>query len=554
MAIDNSASEAPQGGSVPPPIRANGCRRVTLDMRAWCDRADSFKGLPRGTAKPLTYLYAFKEASTYLGLSAHAYKLVDWLVRLSKPQDWEEGSRPIVWPSLRRQVEFLGLSERRVQALNRVLQEAGILVMRDDPQGRRYGHRDPKTGRITRAFGFDLSLLMERHEEFKKIAADAQVERNRMKKLRQRKGLARNAIAQAAQELGVQGHDSERLQELMREAADLIKAGSRCDRSDELGLAVNALERRRDEIRQMLRDLMKPVEKSPMGDENDTHSTTTTLIENLKKDTVIAANKSSSVEVAPAVPNDQAAPRPDRVFPESLQITPATLVELAPRLSPYMPPRFSDKSWPAVVEAALFLSGEMGVNRTLWARACEVMGREYAAVAMAIVSTKQQGQEPGQIQSTPGGYFAGMLKKFEKNPHDLCLSRTLWRLKDEAWGKDGHSERRKIEKQRRVEMRTKKSLHPDLDLPEEFPSREPARTSVGGFRPIGSVLPQQPTTYPVPPAPPRPTLSLPSTSKDWKPSQELLEAEQRINAWLTNGGNKSAPVNGPATPRKGGNS
>jgi replication initiation protein RepC len=518
-------------------------------MRAWCDRADSFKGLPRGTAKPLTYLYAFKEAEPYLGLPGHAYKLVDWLVRLSKPQDWEEGSRPIVWPSLRRQVEFLGLSERRVQALNRVLQEAGILVMRDDPQGRRYGHRDPKTGHITRAFGFDLSLIMERHEEFKKIAADAQIERNRMKKLRQRKTLARKAIAQAAEELGAQGHDSERLQELMREAADLVKAGSSCDRSDELGVAVNALERRRDEIQQILRELIKPVEKTPMGDENDTHSTSTTLTENLIKDTVIAADKSSSVEEAPPVPNDQAVLKPDRLFPESLQITPATLVQLAPRLSPYMPPRFSDQSWPAVVDAALFLSGELGVNRTLWARACDVMGREYAAVAMAIVSTKQQGQEPGQIQSTPGGYFAGMVKKFEKNPMDLCLGRTLWRLKDEAWGKDGHSERRKIEKQRRLEMRTKKSLHPDLDMPENFTSREPARPSVGGFAPIGSVLPQQPTTWPVPPPRPRPTLSPPSTSKDWKPSQELLEAEQRIKAMLANG-SKSAPVNGPAPPRK----
>ena len=130
-------------------------------MRAWLDRADSFKGLPRGTAKPLTFLYAFKEAAPYLGLPRDAYKLVDWLMTkyCSKPQDWEEGSRPIAWPQLRYQAEFLGLSERRTQALNRALQEAGIFVMRDDPQGRRYGHRDPKTGRITKAFGFDLSLL-----------------------------------------------------------------------------------------------------------------------------------------------------------------------------------------------------------------------------------------------------------------------------------------------------------------------------------------------------------------------------------------------------------
>jgi hypothetical protein len=44
------------------------------------------------------------------------------------------------------------------------------------------------------------------------------------------------------------------------------------------------------------------------------------------------------------------------------------------------------------------------------------------------------------------------------------------------------------------------------------------------------------TTWPVPPATPRPTLSLPATSKDWKPSQEMLETQQRIKAMLANRG------------------
>jgi replication initiation protein RepC len=106
------------------------------------------------------------------------------------------------------------------------------------------------------------------------------------------------------------------------------------------------------------------------------------------------------------------------------------MVELAPRLAAYMPPRYDDKSWPALIEAALWLSGELGVNRTLWARACQVMGRDYAAVALALVSTRPA----GHFTSGPGGYFAGMLRKFERG--ELCLSRTLWKLKDQLWGKD----------------------------------------------------------------------------------------------------------------------
>jgi hypothetical protein len=325
MDQEHSALGAPRGDSVPAPIRAFGARRINLEMRVRLDEADKFTGLPHGTAKRFEILAAFEQAEPYLGLPSQASKLVAWLVRQTQDQDWEQGSRPIAWPSAERQAEFLGgMSLRAVQLLNRRLWEAGIFVMRDDPQGRRYGHRDKRTGRVTKAFGFDLSPLALRCEEFKKVAVDAQIERNRMSSLRRR----------PEQEI-----------------------------------------------------------------------------------------------LSPSKLN--------HLFPESLQITPATLLELAPRLAPYMPPRYDDKTWSAIVDAALFLSGEMGINSTLWARACDVMGRPYAAVAIAIVSTRPA----GHFTSGPGGYFAGMLRKFEKNPADLCLNRTLYRLKTEAWGKEGYKQR-----------------------------------------------------------------------------------------------------------------
>jgi hypothetical protein len=82
MDSHDSAPEAPQESFAQARIRANGCRRVTLDMRARLDQADSFKGLPRGTAKPLTFLFAFQDAEPYLGLPPHSFKLVSWLVGL----------------------------------------------------------------------------------------------------------------------------------------------------------------------------------------------------------------------------------------------------------------------------------------------------------------------------------------------------------------------------------------------------------------------------------------------------------------------------------------
>jgi replication initiation protein RepC len=281
-------TEAPR----PAPIRTAGTRRINLNMRARLDEAERFAGLPRGTAKPFELLTAFEQAEPYLGLPPHAYKLIGWLLRQTRPQDWEEGSRPIAWPSARRQQEFLGLSPQRVKMLNRALFEAGIFVMRDDPQGRRYGRRDAQ-GRIIEAYGFDLSPLAQRRDEFVRIAAAAKLERDRMRKLRRRSSLARRAIAQAVEELGIQGHDSEALVQLVRETAELVTAARGCTRSDELAVAVKALERRKFTAEQMLRELIKPVETDPMGQLDEPHSTTTTLTANDINHTVIATEECS---------------------------------------------------------------------------------------------------------------------------------------------------------------------------------------------------------------------------------------------------------------------
>lgn len=407
------------------PIRLHGTRRITLDMRARLDQADRFTGLPPGTAKPFTFLAAFQEAEPYLGLPRDAYKLVSWLVQMTRPPDWEEGSRPIAWPSARREAEFLGLSPARVKALNRAVFEAGIFVIRDNPQGRRYGRRDAQ-GRIEEAYGFDLSPLALRYVEFVKIAAEAAAERARMGKLRRRCTLARKGFMQAVDELDVQGANAAALDRLVRETAELVKAAKGCTRSDELALAVTALERRRDEAEALLRRLVKPVDWSPMGVENEPHSTATTLNDNGLSHTVTAQQESSPAETPPqGLPGSS---KQHGRFPEALQITPAVLMELAPRLLPYVPSQPVEVTWPAVAEAALWLSGEMGINHTLWARACQVMGREYAAVALAVVSTKA----PSHFTSGPGGYFGGMVKRFEVG--ELHLARTLWKLKQEKWG------------------------------------------------------------------------------------------------------------------------
>ena len=69
-----------------------------------------------------------------------------------------------------------------------------------------------------------------------------------------------------------------------------------------------------------------------------------------------------------------------------LKLAPDELVQLAPRLRSYL--RTPTPAWPEVVNAAELLRSDLGVSKSLWGEACLAMGREKAAIAIAIVSAK----------------------------------------------------------------------------------------------------------------------------------------------------------------------
>src|ERR1700733_6827908 len=408
------------------PNHATGSRRLTLTMLTARERADDFSGLPAGSAKPYRLLAAFQEAEPYLGLPAHAFKLVSWLVKQTMSCDWEEGARPIAWPSARREQEFLCLSAARVKALNRLLFEAGIFVIRDNEQGKRYGRRG-SDGRIIEAYGFDVTPLAQRYDEFIRIAAEARVERERMKALRKRGTIARRAIRQAGETLEALGPLPAEWPRLAAETADLIAAARRASRSEELALVVTALESRKIKAEQWLLETSKPVKTSPTGLENEPHTTSTNLPENPYQDTVIAAEERSRGEAKP-----KPAP-PVPISPEkALRVKAAELIDLAPRLGQYVRP--GPVTWDHVLDAADWLRGELGISRSLWVEACPSMGRDEAVLALAIVSTKTA----AHFSRSAGGYFAGMVRKHQRG--ELHLQRSLWALRQTRYGKpDRHT-------------------------------------------------------------------------------------------------------------------
>jgi replication initiation protein RepC len=239
-----------------------GFRRLTPGLLRTDRAAEGFAGLPEGVTAPGQLLAACKAAAPRLGLSARLVHALDWLFRFTQPQDWQEGHRPIVWPSAAMQQEALGLSERQTRRLNGALIEFGLVTMRDSPSGKRYGRREPQ-GHIVEAYGFDLSPLAARHAEFVRVAEQARAERAAMGRLRQRATIARKGIAQILETATEYGFDGAEWQILARETADLVRVLRAVERLDEMEVGVKSLEGRQTAARERLETLLQGVEMTP---------------------------------------------------------------------------------------------------------------------------------------------------------------------------------------------------------------------------------------------------------------------------------------------------
>jgi replication initiation protein RepC len=401
--------------------------------------AGSFAGLPEGVKSPGQLLAALKAAAPRLGISPRIVHAVDWLFRFTQPQDWEEGSRPIVWPSASMQEEALGLSATQVKEINRRLIELGLISMRDSPNGKRYGRRHEKTGHIIEAYGFDLSPIAMRHAEFVQLAEEGRAERAAMGRLRRRATIARKAITQILETAQEYGFAGEEWIALARETSALVRALRGVERPEEMETGVRSLERRQRAARERLEALLGVVDSAPKEPENRPHIYNYNPSPDPHQDTVIAA-KDCSGEGEGAGSQSPAQEQPKRTSKGMVHgIRPDELPRLTPKLKPYL--QRPDPTWPDIVNAADWLRHDLGVSKSLWGDACLAMGRELAAVALAIVSTK----EAEHFQTTPGGYFHGMVAKARAG--ELHLERTVWALRrasepEHARGRGGASHRR----------------------------------------------------------------------------------------------------------------
>lgn len=133
-------------------------------------------------------------AKARIGVSERALAVLDALLSFH-PETALTGQDLIVFPSNQQlSLRAHGMAPATLRRHLAVLVDAGLIVRRDSPNGKRYARKD-RGGEIELAFGFDLSPLVARADEFEAWAEEVRAEERALKLVRERITLCRRDIA-----------------------------------------------------------------------------------------------------------------------------------------------------------------------------------------------------------------------------------------------------------------------------------------------------------------------------------------------------------------------
>jgi replication initiation protein RepC len=278
------------------------------------------------------------------------------------------------------------------------LVDAGLIVRRDSPNGKRYA-RKGRGGEIKLAFGFDLAPLVVRAEEFEGMAQEIEAEIRAIKLAKERITLCRRDIAKMIAtgiEEGVPtrraGQGPGSWEELHAVFRRLVEGVSRTASREELEAAANALSVFADDVLNLL--------------ETQAKETNTSANESLGERHKQNSNPDSPIELEPSLrrgraertePNPQTSAATERTYPLGM------VLSACPDIVDYAKGVIAN--WRDFLATAAVVRPMLGISPSAWEEARTVMGEAEAAVVVACLL-----QRSSTIQSA-GGYLRELTRK-----------------------------------------------------------------------------------------------------------------------------------------------
>lgn len=335
-----------------------------------------------------------------LGLQSNSLAVLDALLSFYPVNELRQDAQMIVFPSnqqLRlRAHSMAGATLRRHLAL---LVQAGLIIRKDSANGKRFA-RKGNDGSIESAFGFDLSPLLARAEELAMLAQDVAAERAAFRRAKENLTICRRDVRKlitAAIEEGASG-DWHAVEDAY------VTLVGRLPRSPSMAEVTDLL----DEMQVLQEEVLNHLELQQVPENISTNGA-------LYEHHIQNSNPKSFNELEPSSEKEQEA-KPSKTIlrqNEPLKAFPLGLVlNACPQIADYGPGG-AIRSWRDLMTAAVVVRSMLGVSPSAYQDACEAMGPENAAVAIAGIL-----ERAGHINSA-GGYLRDLTRRTERGEFSL---------------------------------------------------------------------------------------------------------------------------------------
>ena len=340
-------------------------------------------------------------AMALLGLSDRTLAVLKALLSFYRP-DTLAGDKPIiVFPSNRALAQRAGgMAENTLRRHLAILVALGIIIRRDSANGKRYA-RKGEGGEITEAFGFDLSPIVARAEEFKHLAAEAAAEQLLLRQLRESITIRRRdidkMIATGAYE-GVRA-DWNGFQKAFMALGGRIARTATVETLEPLAAALESLA---NEIRAILESHVKTSKMSGNATQNERHiqNSNKTLFLEFEHGLPISHGATNEPLLETTLP-PSSIPQPST--PQKATFPLAMVLDACPDIVEQAPEGI--KSWRDLIATAERVRPWIGVSPSAWEEANDILGPTDAAIVLAAILQR------GDAIASAGGYLRSLTQK-----------------------------------------------------------------------------------------------------------------------------------------------
>lgn len=354
---------------------------------------------------------SIREARVLIGATDRSLAILNALLSFHPDSELSGTVGLIVWPSNEQLIARAnGMPPTTLRRHLAVLVDCGLVIRRDSPNGKRYA-RKGRGGQVEQAYGFDLSPIVARAQEFEELAEAVQAEKKAFKVAKERLTLLRRDVVKmidAGIEEDVPGNWG-RIQQIYQNIMSRLPRTAPRQLIESLCVELEDLW---VDVHERLEIFTKTQNMDANESQSGRHKQNSNTDSSFESEHGSRNNRSEDASTAET---DNLRSLPQRDLPLGI------VLDACPDLKD-LAQGGEIRHWRDFLAAAEVVRPMLGVSPSAWSEACEAMGEMQAAITLAAIL-----QRSGEINSA-GGYLRSLTdkaraRKFSTWPMIMALFR-----------------------------------------------------------------------------------------------------------------------------------